>query len=40
MFEDKMLNNSNEIKEIVISNPIWGKLFLGKVSDARFDAKK
>ena len=40
MVEDKMLNNSNEIKEIVISNPIGGKLYLEKVTDDRFDAKK
>lgn len=35
-----MLNNSNEINEIVVSNPIVGELSLDKVSDDKLEAKK
>jgi hypothetical protein len=40
MSEDKMLNNSNEINEIVVSNPIGGELSLEKVTDNKLKAKK
>jgi hypothetical protein len=40
MSEDKMLNNSNEIIEIVVSNPLGDELFLGKVNDDKLEAKK
>jgi hypothetical protein len=40
MSEDKMLNNSNEINEIVVSNHVGGELFLGKVTDEKLEAKK
>lgn len=40
MSEEKMLNNSNEINEIVVSNPIVGELSLDKVSDDKLEAKK
>ena len=35
-----MLNNSNEINEIVVSNPIVGELSLEKVTDDKLEAKK
>ena len=40
MSEDKILNNSNEINEIVVSNPICGELSLKKVTDDKLEAKK
>lgn len=40
MSEDKILNNSNEINEIVVSNPIGGELSLKKVTDDNLEAKK
>jgi hypothetical protein len=40
MSEDKMLNNSNEINEIVVSNPIGDELSLEKVTDDKLGAKK
>lgn len=40
MSENKMLNNSNEINEIVFSNPLGGELFLEKVTDDKLEAKK
>lgn len=40
MSEDKILNNSNEINEIVVSNPIGGELSLKKVTDDKLEAKK
>lgn len=40
MSEDKMLNNSNEINEIVVSNPIGDKLSLKKVTDDKLEARK
>jgi hypothetical protein len=40
MSEDKMLNNSNEINEIVVSSPIGGELSLEKVTDDKLEAKK
>ena len=40
MSEDKMLNNSNEINEIFVSNPIGDKLSLKKVTDDKLEARK
>lgn len=40
MSEDKILNNSNEINEIVVSNPICGELSLKKVTDDKLEARK
>lgn len=40
MSEDKMLNNSNELIEIVVSNPLGGKLSLEKVTNDKLEAKK
>lgn len=40
MSENKMLNNSNEINEIVVSSPIGGELSLEKVTDDKLGAKK
>jgi hypothetical protein len=40
MSEDKMLNNLIEINEIVVYNPIGGKLSLEKVTDDKLEAKK
>ncbi|MFD4706998.1 hypothetical protein ACFWM3_19320 [Gottfriedia sp. NPDC058432] len=40
MSEDKMLNNSNEIYEIVVSNPIGGELSLEKITEDKLKAKK
>lgn len=40
MSEDKMLNNSNEINEIVVSSPIGGELSLKKVPDDKLEVKK
>ncbi|PWW32341.1 hypothetical protein DFO73_101605 [Cytobacillus oceanisediminis] len=40
MSEDKMLTNSNEINEIVVSNPIGDELSLEKVTDDKLEAKK
>ena len=40
MSEDKMINNSNKINEIVFTNPIGGELPLVKVTDDKLEAKK
>ena len=40
MSEDKILNNSNEVNEIVLSNPIGGELSLKKVTNDKLEAKK
>lgn len=40
MSEDKMLNNSNEINEIVVSNPIGDELSFVKVTDDKLEAMK
>jgi hypothetical protein len=40
MSEDKMINNSNEISEIVVSNTIGDKLSLDKVTDDKLETKK
>ncbi|UOR13606.1 hypothetical protein [Halobacillus amylolyticus] len=40
MSEDEMLNNSNEINEIVVSNLIGGELSLEKVTDDKLEADK
>ncbi|OLS37738.1 hypothetical protein [Bacillus sp. MRMR6] len=40
MSEDKMINNSNKINVIVLSNPIGGELSLVKVTDDKLETKK
>ncbi|WP_273125255.1 hypothetical protein [Bacillus weihaiensis] len=40
MSEDKMLNNSNEINEIVVSSSMGGELSFEKVTDDKLEAKK
>ncbi|MCP3032630.1 hypothetical protein LF817_14990 [Halobacillus sp. A1] len=40
MSEDEMLDNSNEINEIIVSNPIGGELYLEKVTEHKLEANK
>lgn len=40
MTEDKMINNSNEIRGLIVSNTIGDELSLEKVTDDKLEAKK